>query len=60
MHSCSASSGKPDSNSLDCIVFSFLEGIVIEIGGAMKDLLFWCLMYLYPRFIRLCRCSFDG
>ena len=22
MHSCSASSGKPDSNSLDCIVFS--------------------------------------
>lgn len=25
MHSCSASSGKPDSNSLDCIVFSFLE-----------------------------------
>ena len=56
MHSCSASSGKPDSNSLDCIVFSFLEGIVIEIGGAMKDLLFWCLMYLYPGFIRLCRC----
>ena len=25
MHSCSASSGKPDSNSLDCIVFSCLE-----------------------------------
>ena len=25
MLSCSASSGKPDSNSLDCIVFSYLE-----------------------------------
>ena len=60
MHSCSASSGKPDSNSLDCIVFSFLEGIVIEIGGAMKDLLFWCLMYLHPGFICCRRCSFDN
>ena len=34
--------------------------IVIEIGGAMKNLLFWCLMYLYSRFICLCRCSFGS
>ena len=34
--------------------------IVIEIGGVMKVLLFWYLMYLYPRFIRLCRCSFGS
>ena len=26
----------------------------------MKDLLFWCLMYLYPGFIRLSRCFFDS
>ena len=26
----------------------------------MKVLLFWYLMYLYPRFIRLCRCSFGS
>ena len=26
----------------------------------MKDLLFWCLMYLYSRFIRLSRCFFDS
>ncbi len=33
---------------------------MIEIDGTMKDLLFWCLMYLYPRFIRLCRYFFDS
>ena len=26
----------------------------------MKDLLFWCLMYLYSRFIYCCRCSFNN
>ena len=26
----------------------------------MKDLLFWCLMYLYPGFIYCCRCSFNN
>ena len=29
---------------------------ISEIGGMMKDLLFWNLMYLYPRFIRCRRC----
>ena len=29
---------------------------MIEIGGAMKDLLFWCLMYLYHEVICLYRC----
>ena len=33
---------------------------MIEIGGAMKNLLFWWLMYLYSRFICLCRCSFGS
>ena len=40
MHSCSASSGKPDSNSLDCIVFFALWYIVIEIGGGMRRFTF--------------------
>ena len=31
---------------------------MIEIGKVIKDFLFWCLMYLYPRFIRCCRCFF--
>ena len=34
--------------------------IVIEIGKVMRDLLFWYQMYLYSRFIRLCRCSFGN
>ena len=34
--------------------------IVIEIGKVMRDLLFWYQMYLYSRFIRLCRCSFGS
>ena len=29
---------------------------MIEIGGAMMYLLFWCLMYLYHGVICLCRC----
>ena len=33
---------------------------MIEIDGTMKDLLFWCLMYLYSRFIRFCRYFFDS
>ena len=32
---------------------------MIEIGGAMMYLLFWCLMYLYPGFI-CCRRCFCG
>ena len=31
---------------------------VIEIGGAMMDLLFWDLMYLYPGFICCLRCHY--
>ena len=41
-------------------LFLALWYIVIEIGGAMRDLLFWYLMYLYSRFICLCRCSFGS
>ena len=37
-------------------LFLALWCTMIEIGGMMKDLLFWCLMYLYPRFICYCRC----
>ena len=37
-------------------LFLALWCIVIEIGGAMKDLLFWCLMYLYHEVICLYRC----
>ena len=37
-------------------LFLALWCIVIEIGGAMRDLLFWCLMYLYHGVICLCRC----
>ena len=33
---------------------------MIEIGGAMKDLLFWWLMYLYCLDIRRCRCFFGS
>ena len=33
---------------------------MIEIGGAMMYLLFWCLMYLYPRFICCRRCLCDN
>ena len=36
-------------------LFLALWCIVIEIGGAMKDLLFWCLMYLYHEVICLYR-----
>ena len=41
-------------------LFLALWRIGIEIGGVMKVLLFWYLMYLYPRFICLCRCSFES
>ena len=37
-------------------LFLALWCIVIEIGGAMMDLLFWCLMYLYHEVICLYRC----
>ena len=33
---------------------------MIEIGGMMKDLLFWDLMYLHPGFICCRRCFFDN
>ena len=49
MHSCSASSGKPDSNSLDCIVFSFLE--VYRDWNRWSDEGFTFLLYLHSRFI---------
>ena len=40
--------------------FLALRCTVIEIGGAMMYLLFWCLMYLYPRFICCRRCLCDN
>ena len=40
-------------------LFLALWCTVIEIGGAMMDLLFWNLMHLYPRFICCRRCFFD-
>ncbi len=39
-------------------LFLALWCTVIEIGGAMMDLLFWDLMYLYPGFICCRRCYF--
>ena len=41
-------------------LFLALWCIVIEIGGMMKNLLFWNLMYLYSRFIRCRRYFFDN
>ena len=41
-------------------LFLALWCIVIEIGGMMKDLLFWDLMYLHPEFICCRRCFFDN
>ena len=41
-------------------LFLALWCIVIEIGKVMRDLLFWYQMYLYSRFICLCRCSFGS
>ena len=41
-------------------LFLALWCTVIEIGGAMMDLLFWNLMHLYPRFICCRRCFFDN
>ena len=41
-------------------LFLALWCIVIEIGGMMKDLLFWDLMYLHPGFICCRRCFFDN
>ena len=56
MHSCSASSGKPDSDSLECIVFScFLVYHGWNRSGEQKDSLFWHLMYLYISLIHCCR-----
>ena len=41
-------------------LFLALWCIVIEIGGMMKDLLFWDLMYLHSGFIYCRRCFFDN
>ena len=41
-------------------LFLALWCIAIEIGGMMKDLLFWDLMYLHPEFICCRRCFFDN
>ena len=58
MHSCSASSGKPDSNSLDCIVFFLLCDVSwLKDVERWEDLLFWCLMYLYHEVILLVQMS---
>ena len=74
MQSCSALSGKPDSNSLDCIVFSCFEvyrdwnrwndeGFTFLESDVswvylLSQMLFWQLMYLHWPNIRCCRCSF--
>ena len=41
-------------------LFLALWCTVIEIGGAMMDLLFWDLMYLYPGFICCRRCLYGN
>ena len=41
-------------------LFLALWCIVIEIGGVMRDFLFWYLMYLHYFDIRRCRCSFGS
>ena len=43
-----------------CSLFLALWCTVIEIGGAMMDLLFWDLMYLYPGFICCRRCLYGN
>ena len=59
MHSCSASSGKPDSNSLDCIVFFLLCGVSTCLSYSLAQMSLWQPLYPYCLDIRYCRCSFS-
>ena len=60
MHSCGSFVGQARLQFAGLhSLFLALWCTVIEIGGAMMDLLFWCLMYLYPGFI-CCRRCFCG
>ena len=57
MHSCGSFVGQARLQFAGLhSLFLALWCIVIEIGGAMRDLLFWCLMYLYHEVICLYRC----
>ena len=57
MHSCGSFVGQARLQFAGLhSLFLALRCAVIEIGKVMKDLLFWDLMYLYPRFIRCRRC----
>ena len=58
MHSCSASSGKPDSDSLECIVFSCF--LVYHDWNRWSDEGFTFLMYLHHVIICCCRYSFGS
>ena len=59
MHSCSASSGKPDSNSLDCIVFFLLCDVSTRLGYLPLQMSLWQPLYPHCLDIRYCRCSFS-
>ena len=60
MHSCGSFVGQARLQFAGLhSLFLALWCTVIEIGKVMKDLLFWCLMYLYPGFI-CCRRCFCG
>ena len=59
MLSCSASSGKPDSNSPDCIVAWYFCGSVVVsawLGYSLSQMLFRMRWYLHGLDIRCCRC----
>ena len=47
MHSCSASSGKPDSNSLDCIVFFLTDVSATCFSSNLQILLSLPVIYNY-------------
>ena len=61
MHSCGSFVGQARLQFAGLhSLFLALWCIVIEIGGMMKDLLFWRLMYLYHEVICCRRCFFDN
>ena len=61
MHSCGSFVGQARLQFAGLqSLFLALWCTVIEIGGAMMDLLFWDLMYLYPGFICCRRCLYGN
>ena len=59
MHSCGSFVGQARLQFAGLhSLFLALWCIVIEIGGTRRDLLFWCLIYLYHGVICLRRCFF--